>query len=216
MYRAKAGTKQKLPKHLLNVISAVCNQPDAATAHRILDVPLGAVAPELEPDKERLTRLQIRHRFASAAAVGMSPIEFASKLLHIWGGTLVLTNKRESSPPKQKLKTPPPTAAVEGAAVAPNSAAAATLPAAMASDDQAAVSPALQTPLEQPTATAPEEAHSAFATGKVEAISPMVQSSLAEVLLSFSQSPSMSTPQPIPAPMSLNTPATGDIATMQT
>jgi len=56
--------------------------------HRFLDRPSSGYTQESEPLKERLTRLQLRQRFASATSIGMSPIEFSIKLLKIWGGTL--------------------------------------------------------------------------------------------------------------------------------
>ena len=55
--------------------------------HRVLDRPTGYTR-ESEPLRERLMRLQLRQRFASATSMGMSPIEFARKLLRLWGGTL--------------------------------------------------------------------------------------------------------------------------------
>lgn len=100
-YKAKAGNNQKIAKPILKLISAVCNQSEMETAHRVLDMPLGGQTLESEPDVERLMRLQLRHRFAAAAEMGMSPVEFAAKLLKLWDGKLV-TVKREFKP-----KSPP-------------------------------------------------------------------------------------------------------------
>lgn len=89
-YKAQEGS-QPVSKYILDAISAVCNQTDPEYAHRILDTPINGYTIENEPEKERLMRLQIRHRFAAAAAIGMSPLEFAEKLLKLWGGKLIVT-----------------------------------------------------------------------------------------------------------------------------
>eukprot|EP00531_Pseudo-nitzschia_arenysensis_P009906 CAMPEP_0116125374 /NCGR_PEP_ID=MMETSP0329-20121206/5778_1 /TAXON_ID=697910 /ORGANISM="Pseudo-nitzschia arenysensis, Strain B593" /LENGTH=740 /DNA_ID=CAMNT_0003619413 /DNA_START=191 /DNA_END=2413 /DNA_ORIENTATION=- len=78
------------------------NQP-----HMVLDRPRNGFTEDSEPSKERIMRLQLRQRFASAASVGMSPIEFARKLMKLWGGTLEqvydetttkYTNEKSSTP----------------------------------------------------------------------------------------------------------------------
>jgi hypothetical protein len=107
-YKAKAGT-QKIAKPILRCISAVCNQRAVETAHRVLDMPLGGQTLESEPNIERLMRLQLRHRFASAAAMGMSPLEFATKLLKLWDGKLVIV-KRELVIVKRETKSKSPPA----------------------------------------------------------------------------------------------------------
>mmetsp|Transcript_14005 Transcript_14005/g.35226 ORF Transcript_14005/g.35226 Transcript_14005/m.35226 type:complete len:763 (+) Transcript_14005:311-2599(+) len=56
--------------------------------HMVLDRPSNGFTEDSEPIKERIMRLQLRQRFAAATSVGMSPIEFARKLLKLWGGTL--------------------------------------------------------------------------------------------------------------------------------
>ncbi len=98
VYQATAKTK-KIPQHILNLITAVCNQCEAETAHRILDMPLHGQSLEGEPDKERRMRLQLRHRFASATAMGMSPLEFAARLLRLWEGKLIATKRRPKPKP---------------------------------------------------------------------------------------------------------------------
>lgn len=93
MYQATSKNK-KIPQHTLNLLTSVCNQLDAETAHRILDRPLEGQSPDGESDLERRMRLQLRHRFAAAAAIGMSPWEFSSRLLKLWEGKLVTTKRR--------------------------------------------------------------------------------------------------------------------------
>jgi hypothetical protein len=84
MSAAAAATATPSPKHK-HKQKTLCfhSQP-----HRVLDRPSSGYTQESEPLKERLTRLQLRQRFASATSIGMSPIEFSIKLLKIWGGTL--------------------------------------------------------------------------------------------------------------------------------
>ena len=52
VYQATAQTK-KIPQHLLNLITAVCNQFEAQTAHRVLDMPLKGQSLVDESDKDR-------------------------------------------------------------------------------------------------------------------------------------------------------------------
>lgn len=103
MYQAISKNK-KIPQHTLNLITSVCNQLDAETAHRILDLPLEGQSLDNETDLERRMRLQLRHRFAAAAAIGMSPLEFASRLLKLWDGKLITTKRR---PKPKPVKSPP-------------------------------------------------------------------------------------------------------------
>jgi hypothetical protein len=59
VYQAIEGNQPIKNKYVLNLISAVCNQSDPATAHRVLDDPIVGFSIETEPDKERLMRLQV-------------------------------------------------------------------------------------------------------------------------------------------------------------
>jgi hypothetical protein len=86
-YEAKPGDRPIHP-HALQLISMVCNSNSKNLAYRVLDKPSPEYTLETEPEKHRLMRLQIRHRFASAKASNMSAIEFSKRLLELWGGTL--------------------------------------------------------------------------------------------------------------------------------
>jgi hypothetical protein len=86
-YQAKPGDRPIHP-HALQLISMVCNSTSKNLAYRVLDKPSPEYTLETEPEKHRLMRLQIRHRFASAKASNMSAIEFSKRLLELWGGTL--------------------------------------------------------------------------------------------------------------------------------
>jgi hypothetical protein len=86
-YEAKPGDRP-IHSHALQLISMVCNSSSKNLAYRVLDKPSPEYTLETEPEKHRLMRLQIRHRFASAKASNMSPIEFSKRLLELWGGTL--------------------------------------------------------------------------------------------------------------------------------
>eukprot|EP00532_Pseudo-nitzschia_australis_P019834 CAMPEP_0168292722 /NCGR_PEP_ID=MMETSP0142_2-20121227/7339_1 /TAXON_ID=44445 /ORGANISM="Pseudo-nitzschia australis, Strain 10249 10 AB" /LENGTH=711 /DNA_ID=CAMNT_0008240607 /DNA_START=55 /DNA_END=2190 /DNA_ORIENTATION=+ len=109
IYEATDGSNRPDYKYALDLISLVCNnsyvihnsarcsqERDGSTRHycqcqqfhRILDNPPFDYALDAESDKERLMRLQLRQRFASATSAGMSPIEFSRKLLNLWGATL--------------------------------------------------------------------------------------------------------------------------------
>jgi hypothetical protein len=103
--------------YALKLISRVCSQPgDPRKAHYCLDRPdVKDYTVHNEPDKERFMRLQLRQRFASAIAVGLTPIEFARKLLKLWGGELRQVNtdvlptptvsKAATIPKKQSMTT---------------------------------------------------------------------------------------------------------------
>ena len=116
VYKAVPDSTQNIYKYALDLVALVCNNaysvvpPKKSTAktpspknddpspfanikgpqeaHTILDRPINGYTSESEPERERFMRLQLRQRFASASAIGMSPIEFAGKLLKRWGGKL--------------------------------------------------------------------------------------------------------------------------------
>ena len=105
VFRAIQGPDRPIVQYALDLISLVCNNAccakDATQAsgtqrcyqpcrqvHRVLDKPAFGRTTDTESEKERLMRLQFRHRFASAVSTGMSPIEFSKKLLELWGGRL--------------------------------------------------------------------------------------------------------------------------------
>lgn len=97
-YVATPNRAQPIHQYILDAISLVCNQSDASTAYRALDSPLGGYTLESEPDKERLMRLGLRLRFASAASIRMGPLEFATKLLKLWGGKLAVKKMAHPGP----------------------------------------------------------------------------------------------------------------------
>jgi hypothetical protein len=99
VYKAVKGDKH-INDHALKLITVVCSQRNPSTAHRILDVPLGD-----EDEKERLMRLQLRQRFASASSIGMTPIEFGRKILNLWGGKLIRVQSEQIKKKKKKLKS---------------------------------------------------------------------------------------------------------------
>jgi hypothetical protein len=101
-----------LRTYALKLISRVCSQPgDPSRAHYVLDKPIDKeYNVHTEPEKQRLLRLQLRQRFASAVAVGFTPIEFARKLLKLWGGELrqVILEPLPTPISKSAAATPPP------------------------------------------------------------------------------------------------------------
>jgi hypothetical protein len=99
VYKAVKGERH-INDHALKLITIVCSQRNPSTAHRILDVPFGD-----EDEKERLMRLQLRQRFASASSIGMTPIEFGRKILNLWGGKLIRVQSEQIKKKKKKLKS---------------------------------------------------------------------------------------------------------------
>lgn len=96
VYEAKQGERPIHP-HALQLISLVCNSTQNLS-YRVLDKPGPEYTSETEPEKHRLMRLQMRHRFASAKASKMSPIEFSKKLLELWGGKLERVTREVPTP----------------------------------------------------------------------------------------------------------------------
>jgi hypothetical protein len=97
--------KQHIHKYALELISLVCSQSDPNRAHQVLDTPTHDFTIDNEPEKERLMRLQLRQRFASGISMGITPVEFARKLLALWGGKLVPRKSRKKSTSKQQKST---------------------------------------------------------------------------------------------------------------
>jgi len=60
IYQAQAGPDTSIHPYALLLISAVCNQPKAEMALRLLDSPLSECFTNAEPPKERTMRLQVR------------------------------------------------------------------------------------------------------------------------------------------------------------
>jgi hypothetical protein len=105
----KANHQTPCNSYALTLISKVCSQPgNPSKAHHVLDKPDAKTYQSVdeEPDKDRFLRLQLRQRFASAVAVGITPIEFARKLLKLWGGELRQV-KVEAPPKKPSVKRRP-------------------------------------------------------------------------------------------------------------
>eukprot|EP00934_Nitzschia_sp_Nitz4_P004121 Nitzschia sp. Nitz4//scaffold58_size112336//95945//97036//NITZ4_004048-RA/size112336-processed-gene-0.200-mRNA-1//1//CDS//3329555034//4111//frame0 len=108
VYNVQEGPNQPLPKYLLDIINAICNESDPESAFRVLDNPVGSFTMESEPDLERARRLQLRQRFAGAASVGMSPLHLVSKLLSLWGAKLTTVKREpplESTTPSEQPET---------------------------------------------------------------------------------------------------------------
>ena len=89
----KKSTSKTLSSPKNNISPITFNNEDRTLKciqqpHMVLDRPRKGFTKDSEPIKERIMRLQLRQRFAAATSVGMSPIEFARKLLKLWGGTL--------------------------------------------------------------------------------------------------------------------------------
>jgi hypothetical protein len=103
------GPLGTLHTYALKLISRVCSQlGDPRTAHYSLDRPnVMEYTIHTEPDQQRFLRLQLRQRFAAAVAVGITPLEFARKLLKMWGGELRQVIVELQPPP-----LPPPIAKV--------------------------------------------------------------------------------------------------------
>ena len=104
MYKAVKGDKY-INDHALELITLVCSQRNPNSAHHILDIPCGGLAENDEDEKKRLMRLQLRQRFASASSIGMTPIEFARKLLHLWGGKFIRVQSQQVKKKKKKRPT---------------------------------------------------------------------------------------------------------------
>ena len=104
MYKAVRGDKY-INDHALELITLVCSQRNPNSAHHILDIPFGGQAENDEDEKKRLMRLQLRQRFASASSIGMTPIEFARKLLHLWGGKFIRVQSQQVKKKKKKRLT---------------------------------------------------------------------------------------------------------------
>jgi hypothetical protein len=110
IYQAKPGEKMQINPYALELITHVCNHQSSRSNNSILETPISQyTATGCEPDKERMIRLQLRHRFFSAKAVQMPVIEFARRLLEVWGGRL--DEKIQPPAPKQKSKEQPFSAA---------------------------------------------------------------------------------------------------------
>ena len=99
LYTVTPSKDKPVHKYILDAIAAVCNQTIPLTAFQVLDKPLGGYTVETEPDKERLMRLGLRLRFAAAAKIKMGPIEFATKLLKLWGAELTVAKKDPTPKP---------------------------------------------------------------------------------------------------------------------
>jgi hypothetical protein len=101
-YKAIQGNpEQPIHEYALHLLSMVCSQANPATAHYALDKPIDSMGDD-ESEQERLMRLQLRQRFVSAQSVGMTPIEFARRLLALWGGKLM---QIPPAPPKKRRMT---------------------------------------------------------------------------------------------------------------
>lgn len=88
-YQAKTLKGNTIHAYALELISHVCNHPSAG-AH-VLNEPGPKYIhnkAKKEPQQERLIRLQLRHRFFAAQANHMPVVEFAKRILKLWGGTL--------------------------------------------------------------------------------------------------------------------------------
>lgn len=101
-----------IPIYTCRLIEAVCNQSTPQTAHHVLDEPLKLTSVALEEGKdqqseteeERSHRLDLRLRFAGAAAMDMAPLDFASKLLKLWNAKLVLVKKDPPVPSPEAVE----------------------------------------------------------------------------------------------------------------
>lgn len=91
--------------YALELVSHICNNCKEVSS---IDEPLPKYrTEEEEPDKERLIRLELRHRFYCAKSVQMPVVEFARKLVEdVWGGELieeeVLVDNSEHKQPKEE------------------------------------------------------------------------------------------------------------------
>ena len=101
-YRAEqANPDWPIHDYALHCISKVCSQADPATAHRALDQPLDLSMEESK--QQRLMRLQLRQRFVASQSIGLTPIEFARRLLSLWGGKLLQV---PVAPKPKRVKVP--------------------------------------------------------------------------------------------------------------
>ncbi|CAB9504714.1 expressed unknown protein [Seminavis robusta] len=90
-YQAKAGD---VHKYALELISFLLNENGNIA---VLDEPVTAT----EDERQKMIRLQLRHRFYAAAATQMPAHVFAQQLLKLWGGHLqeqVIVEEEEEKP----------------------------------------------------------------------------------------------------------------------
>jgi hypothetical protein len=111
-YKVKPGESQPIHGYAVVLIESVCNDKENSLAYRVLDEPGAKYTLDDEPEKERRMRLQLCHRYVSASAAGMTPVQFSRKLLELWGGKLIAIKKeklpRPSLSPPRQSDIPPP------------------------------------------------------------------------------------------------------------
>lgn len=101
--RYKAKQKRGGPKihpYALALVTRVCNHP---SGRLVLDSP-GPSVVGTESEHERLMRLQLRHRFIAAAADNMSLVDFADRIVKIWGGILDVTTPNDKNSPRKRTR----------------------------------------------------------------------------------------------------------------
>ena len=90
----------KIHPYALALVTRVCNH---RSGRLVLNSPITSVV-GTESEQERLIRLQLRHRFIAAQANNMSVIDFAHRIVSIWGGTLDVTVQNDKNSARKRTR----------------------------------------------------------------------------------------------------------------